>query len=389
MAEFENYKEVAFLLSKAVQRQLTEKEEETLGKWRQEFPENELLYRQILTSEFIISKSKQWEQVDLVTAYLKVRQKCEHRSRRVRLFQVTAVAVSVLLLLVSGLFYFVLQDKGDCYSVGLMTENILPGNAKAELILADGERILLGGPIMDSVLVQAGVEIYTAKERLSYVGRQQTEKIQYNILQIPRGGEYSVTLQDGTVVNLNSASELRYPVQFAGAERKVFLTGEAYFQVAKDKEHPFVVVTGEAEIEVLGTSFNVYSYQEEDRIEATLVEGSVRFSTGAQTVVLAPGEQGVVQAQGNLLKKKVDIYPYIAWKEGQFVFRKRSLEQVMRIISRWYNVEVVFQHESLKNISFSGNLKRYDDFEHIVNMLQMTGGLQFKVDGRTIYIAGK
>ena len=104
MAEFKNYKEVAFLLSKAVQGQLTEKEEEMLGKWRQEFPENELLYRRVLTSEFIISKSKQWEQVDLVMAYLKVRQKCEHRLRRARLFQVTAVAVSVLLLLVSGLF---------------------------------------------------------------------------------------------------------------------------------------------------------------------------------------------------------------------------------------------------------------------------------------------
>ena len=113
MAEFKNYKEVAFLLSKAVQGQLTEKEEEMLGKWRQEFPENELLYRQVLTSEFIISKSKQWEQVDLVMAYLKVRQKCEHRLRRARLFQVTAVAVSVLLLLVSGLFYFVWKcDSG-------------------------------------------------------------------------------------------------------------------------------------------------------------------------------------------------------------------------------------------------------------------------------------
>ncbi|RGU57438.1 FecR family protein [Odoribacter splanchnicus] len=389
MAEFKNYKEVAFLLSKAVQGQLTEKEEETLGRWRQEFPENELLYRQVLTSEFIISKSKQWEQVDLVMAYLKIRQKCEHRSRRVRLFQVTAVAVSVLLLLVSGLFYFVLQDKDDRYPVGLMTENILPGNAKAELILADGERILLGGPDMDSVLVQPGAEIHTAKERLSYIGRQQTGKIQYNILQIPRGGEYSVTLQDGTVVNLNSASELRYPVQFAGTERKVFLTGEAYFQVAKDKEHPFIVVTGEAEIEALGTSFNVYSYKEENRIETTLVEGAVRFAVADQTVILMPGEQGMVGTDGNLEKKKVDVFPYIAWKEGKFVFRKRSLEEVMHIISRWYNVEAVFQNESLKKVSFSGNLKRYDDFEHIVSMLEMTGGIRFKVEGRKIFITEK
>lgn len=389
MAEFKNYKEVAFLLSKAVQGQLTEKEEEMLGKWRQEFPENELLYRRVLTSEFIISKSKQWEQVDLVMAYLKVRQKCEHRLRRARLFQVTAVAVSVLLLLVSGLFYFVLRDKSDRFPLGLMTENILPGNAKAELILADGERILLGGPGMDSVLVQPGAEIHTAKERLSYIGRQQTGKIQYNILQIPRGGEYSVTLQDGTVVNLNSASELRYPVRFAGTERKVFLTGEAYFQVAKDKEHPFVVVTGEAEIEALGTSFNIYSYEEENRIETTLVEGAVRFAVADQTVILMPGEQGVVGTDGNLEKKKVDVFPYIAWKEGKFVFRKRSLEEVMHIISRWYNVEAVFQNESLKKVSFSGNLKRYDDFEHIVSMLEMTGGIRFKVEGRKIFITEK
>ncbi len=389
MAEFENYKEITFLLSKAVRGQLTEKEKETLDGWRQESPENELLYRRILTPEFIISKSKQWEQVDLVMAYLKIWQKCEHRSRRVRLFQVTAVAVSVLLLVVCGLSYFVLQDKNDRNPVGLMTENILPGNAKAELILADGGRILLGGSVRDSILVQPGAEIHTAKERLSYIGGQRTEKIQYNILSIPRGGEYSVTLQDGTVVNLNSASELRYPVQFAGPERKVFLTGEAYFQVAKDKEHPFVVVTGEAKIEALGTSFNVYSYQEENRIETTLVEGAVRFSVADQAVILVPGEQGVVGTDGNLGKKKVDVFPYIAWKDGKFVFRKRSLEEVMHIISRWYNVEVIFQDESMKKVSFSGNLKRYDDFEHVVSMLEMTGGIRFKVEGRKIFVAEK
>ena len=199
----------------------------------------------------------------------------------------------------------------------------------------------------------------------------------------------SVTLQDGTVVNLNSASELRYPVQFAGTERKVFLTGEAYFQVAKDKEHPFIVVTGEAEIEALGTSFNVYSYKEENRIETTLVEGAVRFAVADQTVILMPGEQGMVGTDGNLEKKKVDVFPYIAWKEGKFVFRKRSLEEVMHIISRWYNVEAVFQNESLKKVSFSGNLKRYDDFEHIVSMLEMTGGIRFKVEGRKIFITEK
>ena len=122
------------------------------------------------------------------------------------------------------------------------------------------------------------------------------------------------------------------------------MTGEAYFQVAKDKEHPFIVVTGEAEIEALGTSFNIYSYEEENRIETTLVEGAVRFAVADQTVILMPGEQGVVGTDGNLeKKKKVDVFLTLRGKRGKFVFRKRSLEEVMHIISRWYNVEAVFQ----------------------------------------------
>ena len=388
MAEFKNYKEVAFLLSKAVQGQLTEKEEETLGKWRQEFPENELLYRRVLTSEFIISKSKQWEQVDLVMAYLKVRQKCEHRLRRVRLFQVTAVAVSVLLLLVSGLFYFVLRDKSDRYPLGLMTENILPGNVKAELILADGERILLGGPGVDSVLIQPGAEIHTAKERLSYIGRQQTGKIQYNILQIPRGGEYSVTLQDGTVVNLNSASELRYPVRFTGTERKVFLTGEAYFQVASDKSSPFIIEMGKVQVQVLGTSFNLRAYQDEEMIQTTLVEGRVCMFTGKKRILLYPNEQGAIELKtGNLVKKQVDVQAYIGWKNGRFIFERQTLEDIMRTLSRWYDVQVVFQSEKARHIEFTGNLRRYDDFGQIVSMLALACPAKFNVSGTTIYIA--
>ena len=387
MAEFENYKEVAFLLSKAVQGQLTEKEEETLGRWRQEFPENELLYRQVLTSEFIISKSKQWEQVDLVMAYLKIRQKCEHRSRRVRLFQVTAVAVSVLLLLVSGLFYFVLQDKDDRYPVGLMTENILPGNAKAELILADGERILLGGPDMDSILVQPGAEIHTAKERLSYIGRQQTGKIQYNILQIPRGGEYSVTLQDGTVVNLNSASELRYPVQFAGTERKVFLTGEAYFQVAHDRQKAFVVVTDDIEVKVYGTEFNINT-RVADYVQTTLVRGAVSIKTERSAEkMLKPGQLAQFdRLTGETEIKNVDVSNYIGWKSGVYIFEDKSIEQIMDELSLWYDIEVFFRNNISRNRHFSGSLPRYREIDDMLKVIEKTSHVRFEVKGKTIIV---
>ena len=386
MAEFKNYKEVAFLLSKAVQGQLTEKEEETLGKWRQEFPENELLYRRVLTSEFIISKSKQWEQVDLVMAYLKVRQKCEHRLRRVRLFQVTAVAVSVLLLLVSGLFYFVLRDKSDRYPLGLMTENILPGNVKAELILADGERILLGGPGVDSVLIQPGAEIHTAKERLSYIGRQQTGKIQYNILQIPRGGEYSVTLQDGTVVNLNSASELRYPVRFTGTERKVFLTGEAYFQVAKDKEHPFIVKTDYFETAVLGTKFNVRSYSKIDA-HVTLLEGKVTVTNDkTESLILEPEEQVTLSENGKLEKQVVDTYPYLEWQKGYFYFDNVSLIEIMQELGRWYNVDVVFENDEMIDYKMHFVASRTESLMYAIRNLNALGIFYVTLDGNRIII---
>ena len=390
MAEFKNYKEVAFLLSKAVQGQLTEKEEETLGKWRQEFPENELLYRQVLTSEFIISKSKQWEQVDLVMAYLKVRQKCEHRLRRARLFQVTAVAVSVLLLLVSGLFYFVLRDKSDRYPVGLMTENILPGNAKAELILADGERILLGGPGMDSVLVQPGAEIHTAKERLSYIGRQQTGKIQYNILQIPRGGEYSVTLQDGTVVNLNSASELRYPVAFSGDLREVELRGEAYFEVAENKNKPFIVRTDEFNVRVLGTSFNISAYADSPLALTTLCSGQVQLTdcmNPKNEQDLLPGEQLLFHRESRKMEiRNVDTDVFVSWREGFFQFDNHTVEEVFMILQRWYNVQVFYANTEVRLDCFTGKLPRFDNMMIIIDLIKRVSDLKITVDGKVIYI---
>ena len=260
------------------------------------------------------------------------------------------------------------------------------------LRLANGETVQVRS-LQDSVGLREGsAQIWVdTSSFMAYRPMQemQPDTLVYNVLSVPRSCEYRLRLADGTMVWLNSDSELRYPVQFAGQERRVFLSGEAYFEVAKDARHPFVVEVGHAEIEVLGTSFNVYSYLEEQKTEATLVEGKVRFSAGGQEVTLSPGEQGVWDTAGHLDKREVDVYPYIAWKDGKFVFRKRTLEEVMRIVSRWYNVNIVFEDTVSKQVSFSGNIRRYDDFSQVVGMLEMTGGLEFKIEGKTIYIAAK
>lgn len=387
MAYFERYSHIALLLAKALQEDLTEEEVRELEAWRLEDKANEALYQSMMSPDFVNGKAAVHERFQAEPAYQRVRAVCRKRARRRRIYRLCGVAAAVLLAL--GVGHYVWMREPQLDKIPLVQEVIVPGEAKAELILAGGERLFLGTEVQDSVLKQPGAEVYASGEHLNYVKGEETQEIQYNILRVPRGGEYTVTLQDGSVVQLNSASELRYPVQFAGQERRVFLSGEAYFEVAKDARHPFVVEVGHAEIEVLGTSFNVYSYLEEQKTEATLVEGQVRFSAGGQEVTLSPGEQGVWDTAGHLDKREVDVYPYIAWKDGKFVFRKRTLEEVMRIVSRWYNVNVVFEDAVSKQVSFSGNIRRYDDFSQVVGMLEMTGGLEFKIEGKTIYIAAK
>ena len=385
MARFDQYTNISVLLAKALQGRLTVKEQQELEAWRLENKANDRLYHQVSDPSFVKNKWEQRKMLDVAAAYLKTRESCAARTRKRILHRLSTVAAVVLLGIGIGVYWFMISGTDEQGKREMAEKRIVPGGVKAELILAEGGRVILDGRMADSVLLQAGIEVHTSGNTLNYVANGPMTKFQYNTLKVPRGGEYSITLQDGTVVYLNSVSELRYPVCFAGNERRVFLCGEAYFDVVKDTTRPFVVETGSSEIEVLGTSFNVCSYDREG-IQTTLVEGAVRFSIGKQTVVLAPGEQGVLSVSGQLEKRKVDVYPYVAWKEGKFVFRKQPLEQVMRTIARWYDVEVFFADEAVKSILFSGNVQRYDDFNRLVGMLEMTGGLLFRIEGRRIYI---
>ena len=215
---------------------------------------------------------------------------------------------------------------------------------KAELVLADGTTRILSSGVTDSLFVQQGASIVVQDQGVSYQGDSSVVEERYNTLRVPRGGEYSITLSDGTIVYLNAESELRYPVKFVGEDRQVYLSGEAYFDVVHDKTHPFVVDVKNSTVRVLGTSFDVRAYADEDEVLTTLVQGSVRFSAGKESVILGPGEQAVLDKSGRVETREVDTYLYTAWKDGVFAFKRQRLEEVMKVVARWYDVNVFWEN---------------------------------------------
>lgn len=266
---------------------------------------------------------------------------------------------------------------------------ICPGNKKAILALNDGSVWYIGDTVRTIPTVWADIRVDSSGLSFrSPGGTKRNEEEVYQLLTIPRGGEFGMVLPDGSRVWLNSESELRFPLQFTAKQRKVFLTGEAYFEVAKDAEHPFIVEVNDSKIEVLGTGFNVRYYENEGRVITTLAEGSLCFKSADARVLLKPGEQSILE-NGSLRKREVEVYPYVAWKEGRFVFRKQRLEDIMATVSRWYDIEVRFEDEASGEITFSGGIRRCEGFEVFVKMIEETGSVKCDIKERMVCIAKK
>lgn len=394
MTKISSGKRIVVLISRFLAGTASDEEVRELDLWREEHAENEQLMQELSGREFWQQKMSELQKTDLIGAYLQVMDKGRARKVRRRVRWTAVAAASLMLPLAVGLWLGINRPieevRYEFASVEDATEAIVPGEVRAELFLADGSKIHLDGKPCDSVTEQAGSMIIARGQGLEYTGSQQGNELVYNTLKIPRGGEYTLILGDGTIVYLNSETVLKYPVQFVGNERKVELSGEAYFEVRHDEAHPFIVKTAHSEVKVLGTSFNLRSYPDEKQVAATLVSGKVDFiADNRQTVALSPGEQAVMNEDGKVSKKEVETYLYTAWKDGDFVFHKQRLEEVMRVVARWYDVEVHFIDANQRNVSFTGNVKRYDDFSKIVRMLEMTGNTRFEIDGKNIFIREK
>ena len=310
-----------------------------------------------------------------------------------------AIAASVIILL--GLSFYALLHFSRNETVSPIAavektgqaDKVVPGSNKAILTLSDGSIVELDSSAKGNITQQGNVVVSKmANGQIAYSinGKTITENDAafYNTITTPRGGQYQVTLSDGTAVWLNAASSIRFPVVFAGNERLVTITGEAYLEVAKNKEKPFRVDVGDAVVEVLGTHFNINAYADEPFLQTTLVEGSVRVTNRSNrsfSTVISPGQQAKMSADGNIaVLDHADIEQTLAWKNGIFLFKSTDLTTILRQIGRWYDVEIEYQGSA--NMNFTGQLTRNEEVTDVLKKLALTEEVNFKLTGRKIIV---
>ncbi|KIO78997.1 hypothetical protein TH53_00495 [Pedobacter lusitanus] len=372
------------LANKWLKGTITPEEKEKFNNWFSELAEEPIE----ITESYAVSEeaheNKMWNII-----HQKIAQ--EKKPVVKRLNRRVWIAAASLFVICSTALYLTLHSGDQSKDTASFTAVIKPGGDKAFLTLANGKRIILKDIASGVLATEANVQISKTDEgQLAYHyvndDRKTAGPVLYNIIETPRGGEYQVLLPDGSKAWLNAASKLKYPVSFAAAKtRTVELSGEGYFEVAKDKEHPFQVKTDNQEVEVLGTKFNINSYKDEAIVKTTLVEGRVKVFSSQNSKILLPGQQAKLQA-GYIKVETVNAVNEIGWKNGKFTFNDEELGNVMRKISRWYDIEVVFQDPQAAKKVFSGKMSRSDDINTLLRKLQKTGEAKFKIEGRKVIV---
>ncbi len=300
------------------------------------------------------------------------------RTRSTPFYLSTFAKISIAAAILIGLATFLIISSRVNRNVKIFSDgdiSVLAGTDKAVLSLSDGRKIALGKDAELSLAIENGISINQEKDgKITYQGSsQQDKKNLSNVLEVPKGGQFSVTLSDGTKVWLNAGSTLKYPVSFAvRGNRMVQLTGEAYFEVSKDSSRPFVVNTQRQRIEVLGTHFNINSYSEEPKSVTTLAEGSVRvrpLSGAMSSFVLKPGESAITDIKSTQVDK-ADMQTAMAWRKGMIYFRDAPLTEIMRQVSRWYNIEIDYNGK-VPDRSFTGGIYRNADLSELLKILML------------------
>ncbi len=324
----------------------------------------------------------------------------ETKEKPVKTIKTAWLAIAASLVILFSIGIFVYQSKKDSSlplnkeATALHQNDILPGGNKATLTLSDGTRILLDDATNGELARQKNIIIKkTGDGQLVYDLSQYEDdgagsKLNINTISTPVGGQYQLILPDGSKVWLNSLSSLRFPVVFKDKTRRVELSGEGYFEIAKDRNKPFIVKVGGTEVEVLGTHFNIMAYKDELNNETTLLEGSVKVKSlaSSQSIVLIPGQQAQIQTgSSDLIKvKEVNTAEITAWKDGYFQFNREDIQSVMKDIVRWYDVEVVYEGD-IPQEQFVGRIRRSVTLSQVLKILEYSK-VNFRIDGRKIII---
>jgi ferric-dicitrate binding protein FerR (iron transport regulator) len=397
----EKVNRITSLIEKFLEEQLTREEERELNAWLAEAEHNRLFFQQITDKTILKEKLKLYASADSESIWKKTLQKMdggklvdlypEKKSFRIPFGKVAAAAAIVILASAGTWYYFSQSSTKETAK----TENydtpakgaIVPGSNKAVLTLADGSNIILNNAQNGDLVNQGNTQITKTDGRLTYNRKPDSDGSQngqdlYNTVTTPKGGEYQITLPDGSKVWLNAASSLRFPIAFAGNERIVELTGEAYFEVnpqhhiapaGKPGKTPFIVKINtpeghKDEVEVLGTHFNVMAYTEEAAIKTTLVEGAVKVTSGSASRTIKPGEQAKLK-QGDISVQQVDAQDVIGWTNGFIPVSGPDLAYTMRQIARWYDVNIVYEGKQ-PEVAFEGKLPRTASIESIIKLLR-------------------
>ena len=304
------------------------------------------------------------------------------------LLKVWGAVAAVVVAFVGGLLYWQMTGSPQPEVKQVAIARIEQGGMRAVLITETGQQVVLQG-LKDTCLNITGTETLNIREdgSLKYSLSALSSMSEWHTLRIPKGGEYKIVLDDGTEIWLNSASELKYPAHFVGNERRVQLTGEAYFQVARNEAAPFIVETRDMDVKVLGTSFNVSVYEDEESCHATLVEGRVEVNdkVNGEKVVLTPGKQALLRG-GEMTVREVNTKLYTLWRLDRFTFASEDMEGGIRKLSRWYNVDFFFANSSMKQKRFTGSLPKYADISQVLKMIEMTTDIKFEIKEHTIMI---
>lgn len=386
---------IAKLIIKEVFGQLSPEQQEELDLWKEK---NHETYNFLYNSKNYEERKAKLASVDLSEEWRQFQKRNNRKHKTI--YQIFKYAASIIILLsLTTLTYWRVSLKNRDNAHEIVSLEIPHGEKKAELILSNGKSIQLTPGFFKELREADGTVISNDSLMLSYKEIEKDNKQKsipdlHNELHVLRGGEYFLILSDGTKVWLNSLSTLKYPVKFSGKERIVELTGEAYFEVAHDPEHCFVVKNRDYDIRVLGTCFNISCYDDDDELVTTLVNGNVEITNikGApdKEINLLVNDQLIFnRVDHSIIIQKVDAKAYSSWTEGSFIFENESLEKIFHKLERWYNINVFFIENDARYYEFTGILPRLESFEVILNMLETISEVEFTIKDQTILISVK
>lgn len=379
---------VAYLIFGHVQNTLTPEEREELDEWVTESDENLELFERLTDEDNIEIGIQKYLQVEKTKA--DALKGIKSKIREEKSYKIWPWVVAVCFVLAAISFYmFQLRPKNN-YTEKPITKinspsDIAPGENKAVLTLSNGRTIILDGSASQTLATEGQINIRKKNGELLYNGK--SDEVAINSISIPRGGQYKIVLSDGTKVWLNAESTLKFPASFVGNKREIELTGEGFFEVAREATRPFIVSvlsrTGtNQKVTVLGTHFNINAYQDEGKIFTTLLEGSVKVENNGVTKILKPGEQAVSQKGIEVLS--ADVNEAVAWKEGKFLFHDATIESIGEQIKRWYDIDVEYQGK-IKEL-FNTEVQRNVPLSKLLDGLEGTNQVQFKIEGKKLII---